>query len=379
MNHTFKVSQYHCVNIREKRRKMVKFNDRLKGLLFLEFNKDKAAEVFNAPELDKIEGDLFIPINPEFLVKEINESNSLNDLPLAEFITGMTYSLGADPEFKYGNEYVLILKKYDKAVPIVKQKISELVRDKKLVDAFILLSGLYEAIGEEEIENALLTVGEELVISDSSYSDNVLSIAEKATENGNITGKLIEGSVYRLLGNTEKALRSFTEYVKGGGEVTDELSSEMEALTRNTALDEGYSLILEKPEEALKQLLPMYKTESNNPRYLYSIAVAYRNLENYDKAIYYLEEARAIDSGYIDVLNELGLNYSMLNDYTTAEKYFRAVYEASMDLGPLTNLIITLFNLNKNDEAYNLYLTALRKAPSDEILKEIKKFYIDKN
>lgn len=358
---------------------MVKFNDRLKGLLFLEFNKDKAAEVFNAPELDKIEGDLFIPINPEFLVKEINESNSLNDLPLAEFITGMTYSLGADPEFKYGNEYVLILKTYDKAVPIVKQKISELVRDKKLVDAFILLSGLYEAIGEEEIENALLTVGEELVISDTSYSDNVLSIAEKATENGNITGKLIEGSVYRLLGNTEKALRSFTEYVKGGGEVTDELSSEMEALTRNTALDEGYSLILEKPEEALKQLLPMYKTESNNPRYLYSIAVAYRNLENYDKAIYYLEEARAIDSGYIDVLNELGLNYSMLNDYTTAEKYFRAVYEASMDLGPLTNLIITLFNLNKNDEAYNLYLTALRKAPSDEILKEIKKFYIDKN
>ncbi|MFB0919168.1 MAG: tetratricopeptide repeat protein [Clostridiaceae bacterium] len=289
----------------------------------------------------------------------------------------MTYSLGADPLFKYAVEYILILKKYERAVPIVKQKISELVKDKRMVDAFILLSGLYEAIGEEDIENALLTIGEELVIGDQSYSDNVLDLADKAIENGNNTGRLIKGSIYRLLGKPDKALRSFTEYIKLGGEVSDELSAEMEAMTRNTVLDEGYSLIFEKPEEALKQLLPMYKSESNNPRYLYSIAVAYRNLENYDKAIYYLEEARAIDSGYIDVLNELGLNYSMLNDYTTAEKYFRAVYEASMDLGPLTNLIISLFNLKRNEEAYKLYLTALKKAPEDEILREIKKFYID--
>lgn len=355
---------------------MVTFTDKLKGLLFLEFNKDQAAAVFGVPELESVPGDLYIPINPEFLIKEINEANPLSQLPLAEFIIGMAYCLGADPNFKYGDSYVLILKGFAPAPGMIKHKAAELVKQGKRSEVFILLAGLYEAAGDEEIETALLTLREELALKDIAYGDNVLHLADTAIANGNNHGRLIKGSILRLLGKIGEALSFFRDYVANGGEETPELAEVMEGLDRTDTLDSGYALVHDKPAEALETLLPLYKSESSNPRYLYHLALAYRNLGNHDKAIYYLEEGRLLDNAYLDILNELGINYAMLDDQRTAEAYFRKVYEASGDIAPLTNLIICLFDQGKAEEGRQLFEIAQKKLPGDEILAEIKKIYL---
>lgn len=61
----------------------------------------------------------------------------------------------------------------------------------------------------------------------------------------------------------------------------------------------------------------------DNPTVYYYVAVAYRMLENYDKAIYYLNKALEIDNGLIDAVNELAINYAALENYDIAIKYLR--------------------------------------------------------
>lgn len=355
---------------------MVTFSDRLNSMLFLEFNKEKLSDLLGIPEIKKTEGDLYLPVNPEFLIHEIKESNPLENLPVTEFINGMAYTLGIDPDFRYGAQYRLILNSGENPGMTVKAKAHDLMKSKRNEEAFILLLGLYEASGDEDIENALLMLGEELTLKDKAYSDNVLEIADKAIDNGNNYGNLIKGSIMRILGKDTEALLLFRTYIENGGEETDELSSEMEKLDRDGKLTEGYEMITDNPDGALKKLLPFYDSEMGNSRYLYSIAVAYRNLKNHDKAIYYLEEAMANDPGYSDIVNELGINYSMVGEDNKAQEYFRKVYEATGDIGPLTNLVISLFKTGNTEEAVRYFNEAERKAPDDEILKEIRKFYM---
>ena len=55
----------------------------------------------------------------------------------------------------------------------------------------------------------------------------------------------------------------------------------------------------------------------------YYLGVAYRKLENYEKAIYYLNESLGRESGIYEVVVELGINYACINDFESAIKYLR--------------------------------------------------------
>jgi tetratricopeptide (TPR) repeat protein len=100
----------------------------------------------------------------------------------------------------------------------------------------------------------------------------------------------------------------------------------------------------------------------------YYIAVAYRNLSNYEKAIYYLNEAAGIDDALIEVVNEYGINYASLGDYERAIQYFRKAFEATKSVEICTNIIMCYLNLGKIKEAQDHMELAVRLDPDDEIV-----------
>lgn len=356
---------------------MINQKDRLSRLLFLEFDPEKAEELFQISPSKEPREELYVPINPDYLIKKINNNEVPKDLPVAEFITGMAYALALDPEFKYAPQYRKMLKGYASSEAILKKKVAQLFGQKQKVEAYILLKGLYEVAGDEETENILLSAGEELALEDRDWLDEVLAFTDLAIANGNKNGWLIKGSLEGVRGNEPASLAALKKYIELGGEETSELSTRIEELERDTKAEEAYAMLYEDPKGALKIFLELYNLEADNPKLVYSIAVAYRLLGNHEKAIFYLEDAQAVDPGFFDVLNELGLNFALLEDYKTALGYFKTVFEATHEFAPMTNLIIALFQVGETEEARALYEEALAMDPNDEILAEIRKVYLD--
>lgn len=355
---------------------MINEKDRLSRLLFLEFDRNKAAEIFHAASLTKVPGELYVPINPDFLVRQINNDKVPEDLPISDFITGMAYAVALDPQFTYVPEYLTMLKGFSDTEAILKKKAGGFLAENKKVEAYILSRGLYEVTGDEETENVVLSLVEELALRDPAWMEEAMNFTDQAMANRNPNAFLIRGSLERARGKDAAALSALKEYLSLGGKVTDELSFVMEELERNSRAEEAYALLYEEPKKALASLLELLPREHDNVRLIYSIAVAYRLLGNYEKAILYLEDAEGVDGGYLDVQNEMGLNYALLDDYQTATGYFRAVYEATGDLAPLTNLIISLLNLGEREEAQRLYGEALKMDSQDDILEEIGRIYL---
>lgn len=354
-------------------------NEKLKNLLFLELKKEKASEIFNLPELKDIKEDIYLPINTDFLVKNINDEVQVKNIPVEEFIVGIAYSIGADNEFRYKEIYTKIFKAFKDSSIIVKKKSSQLFKNKKLLDSFILLNGLNEIERNVEVENTLLNLIEELSIKDYEYIDNGFIIADRAIANNNINGYLIRASLNRMKKDDEKELLDLREYLRLGGTESSEITDELKLLERNTQISEAYQNVIDKPLDALEVLLTYYNEEKNNPKLLLNIAVCYRLLNNNAKAIIYLEEAMALDNEYLDVVNELGLNYAMLNDFKTASTYFEPVFKATGEMAPLTNLMICYFNLDEKEKAMDLFEKAKHIDPDDEILQIIEKTYLQKN
>ena len=69
------------------------------------------------------------------------------------------------------------------------------------------------------------------------------------------------------------------------------------------------------------------------------------------KAIYYLNDSLAISSDYVEVINELGINYACLGEYETAIKYFRTAFEVTKSIEICTNLIMCYLNIGDNKQA----------------------------
>lgn len=351
--------------------------ERLNSLLFLEFNRDKAAEIFSAKQLINETDELYVPVNPEFLVQKITNNEVPKDLPVAEFIIGMAFALAIDPDFKYAADYRAMLKGFQGTEQILKKKIAQLFEQEKRMDSYLLLKRLYEVSGDEETENILLSTGEELALADPAWMTEVLQCCEEAIVNGNANGYLIRGSLENARGNEVQALTALKSYLEKGGEATSAVLLRIEELERNTRAEDAYRNIQEDPRGSLETLLELYPREQTNPRLIFAIAVCYRLLGNHEKAIFYLEEAQSLDPGYFDVLNELGLNYALMEDFGTARDYFKAVFDATRELEPMTNLMISLFHLGETEEALELFRRAEEIAPEDEILQRIRQAYVE--
>lgn len=346
------------------------FKELLSKLIFLEINKSLLIENFNIEELKTLEEELFLPLSPDYIAQNITKDLT-KDLPLGEFVKGMYYVSGADPKFNMVPLYKIILLNLDRKDPI-KGLSAKLIKDHKKEDALIYLLGLYTIHKENDVLKNMLSLVEELSLEKTMYQDLLSLYADKAIDEDIIEGHLFKGSYLRLTSDFKGALFQLREYIRLGGEETSEISMELEFLDRKSRIIEGEEILYENPKKFLSLILPLLERENDNPRLLLMIGMAYRMLNHPEKAIYYLHEALAIDEAYVDVLNELGINYAALGDYEKAVEYFHGLFNQIRTIEILTNLIMCYLNLKDYDAAKEHIKIGELMDPEDEILLEIK-------
>ncbi|MDU5111480.1 MAG: tetratricopeptide repeat protein, partial [Clostridium sp.] len=188
--------------------------------------------------------------------------------------------------------------------------------------------------------------------------------------------KVPEAHLYKALilkddGDFKSAKVAINEYLNLGGKVDDEINILIKDINNISNYEVAVESINEDPTKTIKILLELVEDFDLNPLIYYYLGVAYRKLENYEKAIYYLNESVSRESGIYEVVVELGINYACINDFESALKYFKKAFEANREVEVCTNIVMCYMNLGKTEDA-KLHLDIAKKLnPEDEIVREL--------
>ena len=340
-----------------------KIKERLGKLLFLEINIDGFKENIGIPNYVTLKNkDLYLPISSNNISSNLNDEIKLKNIPIYYFIEGMFIALGCDENLRFNDDYELILDYIKDTERCIKSLISKRVEEENFLEAYILLKGYYNYSKDLDVMKRILLVGEALREKDSVFNEEMLDIIEYCEEN---SLKICEHYLYKAM------ILKDNEYISRGGKVTNEVEILNNDINNISDYEKALELLKEDPKESIKLLLKLVADFEENPLLYYYLAVAYRKLENYEKAIYYLQESLSRESGILEVIVELGLNYACLNEYEEAIKYFKKAFEASRDVEICTNLVLCYMNIDDIESA-KLHLDIAKNLnPEDEIVKEL--------
>lgn len=350
------------------------FKEKLGKLLFLEIDKEGFKKIINIPGAVEFNNkDLYLPISPEYITSNINNEIKIKNLPIFYFVEGMFLAMGADETLRFNDDYEIILSYYKDTENCIKGLISKKIKDDKLVDAYLLLKGYYKFSKDTDIMKKLLLVGESLREKDKAFKEILLKDIEYSIDN---LLKVPEAHLYKALilkddGEFKSAKVSINEYLNLGGKVDDEINILIKDINNISNYEVAVESINEDPTKTIKILLELVEDFDLNPLIYYYLGVAYRKLENYEKAIYYLNESVSRESGIYEVVVELGINYACINDFESALKYFKKAFEANREVEVCTNIVMCYMNLGKTEDA-KLHLDIAKKLnPEDEIVREL--------
>ncbi len=344
------------------------FANKLSKMLFLEIKKENIKKLFNA----EIKEDIYFPVKASNIVDKVKAETNLEQIPISFFVEGMTYVLGADENFRFNGYYEKLICNIKDSNNFIKSKIAEYVKNEDYEEAYILLKGLLRIEDTIEIYDKLITIVDNLRNSDKMYKSEELEVIEKAKNKENYAPPYFyEALIRREEGDYDKALFCINNYISRGGKETLEITEFKHELKSIIDFEKGKEMVYDAPKEALKFLIPLIEEFGDNATLHYYIAIAYRILENYEKAIYYLNDAMSIDSNIIEVVNELGINHASLGNYETAIAYFRKAFEATKSVEICTNIIMCYLNAGDIKNA-KLHLDIAKKLdPKDEIVIEL--------
>ena len=346
------------------------FADKLSKVLFLEIKKDKLKEVFSVSSSESV----YVPVITDDIADKIKRGSSLDKIPMSFFVEGMFFVLGTDNKFRYNEYYKSVLKSSDNNSKFIKNKISKYVKQKKYEDAYILLRGLSRIESTEDIYSKLLFLCDDLRKKSAMYKDEEMDVIEESKEIKNFCEPYFyEALILKDDGDFQKALFSLNTFLANGGKPTKEVIDFKASLKMINDYERGKSLVTEDPNVALEILLSLTESLADSAELFYYIAVAYRNLKNNLKAIYYLEKAMSIDDKAVEVINELGINYAAVGDYEKAILYFRDAFQYTGSVEICTNLIMCYLNTNNLKQAKAHLKLAKQIDPKDEIVVKLEK------
>lgn len=350
--------------------------EKLSRLLFLEIDANKFLKTLGEDPKKYDINELYIPINPSNISHDIENGYKLESLPIYYLIEGMFLALGGDENLKFNKEYKKILPLIKDSIPCVKKLVAEKINEDKLTESLMLLKGLSEIIKDEEVYSKLFLISEAIREKNKSYNEFQLNLSDKCKKElpNSTIPYLYSALAYNDMDEYSKAYLEINEYILKGGEKTEEVEILYNEIRDSLDYEKGKEEMLNEPEVALKRLIPLADKFKDNAIIRYYIAKCYRILENYEKAIYYLNESLAIDDSIVETINELGINYACLGDYENAIKYFRKAFETTRDIEICTNIILSYINLNKIDDAKKHLEIAKAINNEDDIVKDIERF-----
>lgn len=352
------------------------FKEKLGKLLFLEIDKEGFKRNVGIPSYISFDNkELYLPISSDYITNNIQDEIKIKNLPIYYFIEGMFLAIGADEKLRFNDDYELILSYIKDTDNCIKSIISKKINEDNLIDGYLLLKGYYRYSKDIEIMKKLLLVGESIREKDSGFKDILLNDIEYCEEH---LLKIPDAYLYKALilkdNDDYKAAKvAVNEYINLGGKVTEEINGLVNDINNISNYEVAIEHLKDDPTKTIKMLLELLNNFDKNPLIYYYLGVAYRKLENYEKAIYYLNESLERESGIYEVVVELGINYACINDFESAIKYFKKAFEATKEVEICTNIVMCYMNLNNYEEA-KLHLEIAKKLnPEDEIVKDLEK------
>ncbi len=352
----------------------VKIKEKLGKLLFLEMNKDGFKENIGIPSYVTFKNnDLYLPISSEYISSNINNEIKIKNLPIYYFIEGMFIAIGSDENLRFNDDYELILDYIKDTESCIKSLISKRIDEKRYLDAYLLLKGYYTYSKDLEVMKKILLVGEAIREEEKGFKDILLEDIDYCISN---KLKIAEAYLYKAIilkddGDFKGAKVLINEYFNNGGKVTKEVEIINNDINNISDYENAVELLEENPAKSIEILLRLGEEFKENPLIYYYLGIAFRKLENYHKAIYYLKESIKRESGILEVIVELGLNYACIGEFEEAIKYFKKSFEASRDVEICTNIIMCYLNINDLENA-KLHLEIAKNLNSeDEIVKQL--------
>ncbi len=332
----------------------VKIKEKLGKLLFLEMNKDGFKENIGIPSYVTFKNnDLYLPISSEYISSNINNEIKIKNLPIYYFIEGMFIAIGSDENLRFNDDYELILDYIKDTESCIKSLISKRIDEKRYLDAYLLLKGYYTYSKDLEVMKKILLVGEAIREEEKGFKDILLEDIDYCISN---KLKIAEAYLYKAIilkddGDFKGAKVLINEYFNNGGKVTKEVEIINNDINNISDYENAVELLEENPAKSIEILLRLGEEFKENPLIYYYLGIAFRKLENYHKAIYYLKESIKRESGILEVIVELGLNYACIGEFEEAIKYFKKAFEASRDVEICTNIIMCYLNINDLENA----------------------------
>jgi tetratricopeptide (TPR) repeat protein len=347
--------------------------EKLSKVLFLEIKQGSKINDFYFDE------NTYLPVIGDKVIEKSKQGDSLENIPVNMFVEGMFYVLGADKNFRFSETYKKLISSIPNNDKFIKGTIFKAIKEEKYEDAYLMLRGMLQIDNTSEIMDKAFLLVDALRSKNSKYKEEEIALINLGKELEDYAKPYYYEAIIK---NEEKdfegALFAVNQYISLGGELNDEISEMKAALDTITQYDKAKEIVFDAPKEALIILLPLLDTLGDSAELYYYIAVANRILENHEKAIYYLNEALAISSDYVEVVNELGINYACLSDFHNAIKYFRKAFEVTKSIEICTNLVMCYININDIKSA-KLHLDLAKKLnPQDEIVLELEQMFKDK-
>lgn len=353
-------------------------NDRLSKLIFIELKDLGVLKQLSFSLYKILKGrEVLFPVDLKMVADEKNPKRS--ELTMDKCFIGMLLCIGGNKDFIYNEVYEEIILSFEKSQEFYKGYIYSLIQKEELFEAYILLKGLCSIYVGNEYKEKLISV----LYALKDKSDFLKDECKKEIEDGIKNYKsLNKAYLYKSLyerdeGNYIVAIYNIDEYIKNEKDYNkEEIDTYRNQILSYKDYEDGKEKVYTSPKEALEKLIPLIDVFKGDAILYYHIAVACRKLSMNEQALYYLERSREIDTDIVEVVNEIGLNYSVLGDYNKAVKFFEKVFEVTNSIEVCTNLIMCYFKLNKENEM-NRYLKIAKSInKDDEILKEIEKFIL---
>ncbi len=350
------------------------YKDKLSELLFLEINKEGFKKSLSIPDYVEFKNnDLYLPISSEYVVANAEDQMKLSNLPIYYFVEGIFIVFGADKNIRYNEDYGTVLSYVTDCEECVKSLIADRIKKDRLEDAYILLKGLYVYTREEEILTKLLAVGETIREKDSGFGEILLEDIDECKEKFEKSPEpyLYNALILKDKGDYKGSEVEINEYINKGGKKTAEIEQIISDISNVSHFEKAVEYVKDEPKKAIELLLPLTEEFKENPLTYYYLGVSYRRTENYHKAIHYLSKSLSLESGSLEVVNELGMSYACIGEYEEAIKYFKKAFDASKEVEICTNIVMCYINLGDTEQA-KLHLDIAKKlAPEDEIVIEI--------
>ncbi len=362
------------------------FTRKTENISFIEIKPDSFVYINNW----KIGSDTPLPLIIDELISEIKEGTAKDEVKVSSIINGMIYLIGADPEFKFCEQYKEILYNYD-------EKIEE----------YILYIGL-KKINENSFEDGLVWLRALYNINNNNLMGKynyALALEEKARRLFSINDKKMGNiflnsstNIFEEIINDDSSFdlayyklgyhyKNSQQYVKGSlmwekylqlgkdDEMLDEVRENLEEIKDDIIYEKGYNEILSgNPSAGLERLLPLKEKYVDWWNLFFMIGLGYRQIGMYEEAIAEFETVLDFVPEQVDALNELGLCLAFIGDYDEAiSKFTKAIELRPNDYEIRCNRGMTYLQIGDIDNAEKDINAAYKMCSIDEITISCKK------